>query len=1194
MAFMQLIMTASKLNKLKQELVEEKTDAIKVSKKLPVKKKFRHRIIRLRMRTKRFLKKMLGCFFFEKFCYTLRHDGSCENYTLKSIAGFVSGFVLTYIFFMFCMFQLNFTLPTATIFCSILGCILMLGLAFSTKVRCVVLLTLPQFFSQKGRQALLAYAFILAISGPAWNMLNNMGILSDSLACGQEQLKQAVRQIIDVIKKPFIAFKEAIKKVIKTVKEIMITIKEILLKIKRVIMAIIKVIKAAFQFLAKIINICNKELGTPFERCTRVFENAIADCSAKLGPLFSWLCSIAYIVQSVCYLVKFLDLICMIVDFISDSIVGVVIRKVKTFIRHVKTMFYVRIKISHSFEFQTNSSKTVAEIAHAMTAEVRQRTEVMRTIFKFMTSAATVFFLFLIIKVTYYRFKFLTSEKFDNKYINKDFREIDMRRAKLGKETVLPLNDREMQVYVAVSSKKLAKSEKKALAKAASSLATVSLKLAIFMAGDYSLFWILNLIKYYGKFQSKVQAPNMPSVHVAGNGFLADLLRSIVKAFQPAGINLEIDTVPCLPTPIPPNYDRYVQIATIIVLCWVLALLEPYGLRLRHIVMCYYHPVRAKQRAIWLYNHIMRARNSFLKLARRQLRRKILGDGSIAKITCKEYLAANFKSKITTSVFRICALCLGEHLQQCCLLCGEVFRESDNKKPIKCHTPNCPGIYCEQCFADLQNLCTICLSPIEYGDLSDISEEKDSSEEEPKPIIPKPIKKSKWRQLFFCSKCCQKCFPEDDEEEGKSKSRSLFGKKKDAEDKDSSDEEGKLLKEELNGSVTDGKYDEVNKMKDSDYYSSDSSTDYSYSYQYDKTNDSRPVSIVTPFKDVEKQEVPDYASMSSFREEADETEQPKTTLDKATAALSKQSAGTVISGTTFEENRKDRKVEFVGVPDRSKVTVRKKKKKRRPRTGEERPLLSRDSCPCTSSDTDDSDLLQHLQSPVLTLLKSSSTLITQNTGSPYTLSSEDKVKPSLASTVGAEIKSDVRYVEALIPQLDLSQVQCIHIPGCDTITSSSLDSEIKCNHEYVKMMVPELDLSSLTSTPHSSKNYVNNIFGNVKYDEVSESPKSTSSSSRHHNSSPDVSSENKYLNTRHSTTKVDKDIQTSTKAKVDIGVSAKPLDKYKFEEKQRKKVKQYYRAVKDIPSDRKAEDKRKSGKFMKFVQKIIPKAIIKV
>lgn len=85
-------------------------------------------------------------------------------------------------------------------------------------------------------------------------------------------------------------------------------------------------IKAAFQFLAKIINVCNKELGTPFERCSRVFENAISDCNAKLGPLFNWLCSIVYLVQSVCYIVKIFDFVCIIVDFISNSVVGVVIR----------------------------------------------------------------------------------------------------------------------------------------------------------------------------------------------------------------------------------------------------------------------------------------------------------------------------------------------------------------------------------------------------------------------------------------------------------------------------------------------------------------------------------------------------------------------------------------------------------------------------------------------------------------------------------------------------------------------------------------------------------------------------------------------------------------------------------------------------------------------------------------------------
>ncbi|KAJ8955683.1 hypothetical protein NQ318_008554 [Aromia moschata] len=596
MAFVQLMSTSLKLDRLRRELAEEKVDAVKIAKTEKPRWKLRHLAVDMRVFFRRFFRRALSCFFFEKCCYNLRHHGSCENFTLRSVVGFLSGYLLTYVFFMFCVFQLNFKLTTATVMCSILGCILTIGLAFSTKVRCIVLLTLPQFFSQRGRQALLAYAFILAISGPAKKYPEQSG---------DSERVASLRPV--------------------------------------------RVIKAAFEFLAKIISICNKELGTPFERCSRVFENAIADCNAKLGPLFNWLCSITYIVKSVCYLVKFLDFICILVDFISNSVIGVVIRKVKTFIRHIKTMFYVRIKFSHSFQFQTNSSRTVSEIAHEIVGEIRERTRVLAALFTFMTSAATLFFVFMI-----------------------------------------------------MDSKRLAKTEKKALSKAVTTLASASLKLAIFLAVDYCLFWILNLIKYYGRFQSKVQAPNVPRAYISGNGLLADLLRGIVRAFQPMGIQLEIDTVPCLPTPIPPNYDRYVQIATLLVLCWVLTLLEPYGLRLRNMIMCYYHPTRAKERAIWLYNHIMRSRNSF-KIRQEAAQEEIHGRKGIEKV---------------------CRFCLGEGLQTACLLCGQVFRESDNKKPIRCQTPGCPGTYCEQCFSDLQNLCTLCLSPIEYGDMSDISEEK--------------------------------------------------------------------------------------------------------------------------------------------------------------------------------------------------------------------------------------------------------------------------------------------------------------------------------------------------------------------------------------------------------------------------------------------------------------------------------------
>lgn len=110
----------------------------------------------------------------------------------------------------------------------------------------------------------------------------------------------------------------------------------------------------------------------------------------------------------------------------------------------------------------------------------------------------------------------------------------------------------------------------------------------------------------------------------------------------------------------------------------------------------------------------IRSRGSFLKFARRQLRRKFgLNGEQIDKVTFRERLWAVCP----------CLNILFPLKQKMCLLCGAVERPDDNSH-IKCPTPGCIGLFCVQCFADLQNLCTICRSPIEYGDLTDMSEEK--------------------------------------------------------------------------------------------------------------------------------------------------------------------------------------------------------------------------------------------------------------------------------------------------------------------------------------------------------------------------------------------------------------------------------------------------------------------------------------
>lgn len=104
----------------------------------------------------------------------------------------------------------------------------------------------------------------------------------------------------------------------------------------------------------------------------------------------------------------------------------------------------------------------------------------------------------------YYRYKWLTSERFDNRYLTDDFRTIDLIRTRQDKETVLPLNLRERNQYIPLTSVALIKVERVKLVKSAVFLGLATLKICIHMMADYSLYWILYTIRRHGRIETKV------------------------------------------------------------------------------------------------------------------------------------------------------------------------------------------------------------------------------------------------------------------------------------------------------------------------------------------------------------------------------------------------------------------------------------------------------------------------------------------------------------------------------------------------------------------------------------------------------------------------------------------------------------------------------------------------------------------
>lgn len=123
------------------------------------------------------------------------------------------------------------------------------------------------------------------------------------------------------------------------------------------------------------------------------------------------------------------------------------------------------------------------------------------------------------------------------------------------------------------------------------------------------------------------------SVNIKGHGIVADLFKDIINSFKGLEKIYDIDATSCVPHPKMPNHEKYELILMLLCLCWILVIFEPYFLRIRHWVMKQHYPQRTTQRAVWLYNRILRKRMNFVKLTRHQLRTKYLKNGpSISKV----------------------------------------------------------------------------------------------------------------------------------------------------------------------------------------------------------------------------------------------------------------------------------------------------------------------------------------------------------------------------------------------------------------------------------------------------------------------------------------------------------------------------------------------------------------------------------
>lgn len=106
--------------------------------------------------------------------------------------------------------------------------------------RCIAALIIPILCSSKGRSLVIAFAFFIAMTGPTKNIILNVDVLTESLSCGQTQLKEALETMLEVMKRPLIAIKNSIAVTLREIQKVMKKVQIVLLHIKELVLVIRK------------------------------------------------------------------------------------------------------------------------------------------------------------------------------------------------------------------------------------------------------------------------------------------------------------------------------------------------------------------------------------------------------------------------------------------------------------------------------------------------------------------------------------------------------------------------------------------------------------------------------------------------------------------------------------------------------------------------------------------------------------------------------------------------------------------------------------------------------------------------------------------------------------------------------------------------------------------------------------------
>ncbi|XP_058295202.1 DC-STAMP domain-containing protein 2 isoform X2 [Hylobates moloch] len=578
-----------------------------------------------------------------------------------------------------------------------LATFLSLGMGFSRQVRATVLLLLPQAFSRQGRTLLLVATFGLVLQGPCANTLRNFTRASEAVACGAELALNQTAEVLQRAKQPLVSALNKIKAIAQKTKEVADRVRKFFRSIMDGVKHIARALRNVWQWLLHIGDVCNSELGNPYLKCARVFDDAKDSCMMVIPRAYH-----------LCYvLMPFKLALCGLASPVIQLL------------NRVRQEFEFNMTATHHFSVDLNASRSLSQVAMDLHEAVSMKLHRVREALALMGFTTPLLLVLLYLQALFYRYCYLNWDHYDNIYITSRFLCMEAVRSTAGLPTVLPLSAHEARRYILPGSIFLSQWEKFFYILETFNLIRHLLLVLFLVFLDYAVFWVLDLARHQLQGEIVARSPVLVSITVEGTGYAGNIYRDLVSAFDVLQQgNISVLSRRCLLRPSEPDNTGYIVIGVMYGLCFFITLFGSYVSRLRRVICASYYPSREQERISYLYNILLSRRTNLLAALHRSVRRRAADQGH-------------------RSAFLVLASrcpCLGPFVshfwlhQAYCLGCGQPQDEGDMENIVSCSTPGCQGLYCLTCFRLLDNTCSVCASPLSYQ--GDLDLELDSSDEE--------------------------------------------------------------------------------------------------------------------------------------------------------------------------------------------------------------------------------------------------------------------------------------------------------------------------------------------------------------------------------------------------------------------------------------------------------------------------------